>query len=727
MTPLDLNAIYNLLPAVYRIRDANLALQSGNTLDPADADQLKSLLQNLNNLNLSEQQTLALLQDKQQRGPLKSLIAILAEQIEVLQESLYQSYDDLFIETCQEWVVPYIGDLVGSKGLSDFPGTPYSLRAAVADTIGNRRRKGTAYGLEQLAHDVTGWPANIVEYFQLLCTTQFMNHIRPQNLSFAGVRRADWGLPETPFDTKARTADVRSISAGLGKFNIPNIGIYLWRLLAEPMKNSPAFQVDAYRYKFDALGRDTPLFTAPPGEPVTGRRVTPLDVPMPISRHMLYAQHGSYYGQNLSVWIDPDGVSKPKHVRTCNLSDVTDASGNVIGWAHAPHHSIAIDPELGRIVFPSAGAPPTDVHVNYSYGFSAQMGGGPYSRPLDDTADVLLNVPTPYPTIQAAIDQANVEFSGGASSVIIEIGNSEYYRETPSIKLPEGASLAIQAADSMRPVLLLSGHFKIRGDQNSSMELNGLMIAGGEVTAPAHDGANKNLLTTLTISHCTLAPLPVPIGSPPAHLEIVKPTLYSDAQDLSIEIDNSITGPLRISPENTVTITASIVDAGGSAEVAYGYPEAADDFGAPLTITASTVIGKVATRQMTLASDTIFLANLTEHDGWVAPVNVERLQQGCVRFSYVPPGSQVPRAFRCYPGPNDTSPTAPAFTSLRFGDPGYCQLTPQSGAAILQGADNQSEMGAFNGLYQPQRVANLNTMLEDYLRFGLQAGIFFAT
>ena len=36
--------------------------------------------------------------------------------------------------------MPYIGDLVGSKGLSDFPGTPYSLRAAVADTIGNRHR-----------------------------------------------------------------------------------------------------------------------------------------------------------------------------------------------------------------------------------------------------------------------------------------------------------------------------------------------------------------------------------------------------------------------------------------------------------------------------------------------------------------------------------------------------------------------------------------------------------
>jgi hypothetical protein len=721
MTPLDLNAIYNLLPSVYRIRDANLALQSGNTLDPADADQLASLLQNLNSLTPSQQQALATLQDKQQRGPLKSLIAILAEQIEVLQESLYQSYDDLFIETCQEWVVPYIGDLVGSKGLSDFPGTPYSLRAAVADTIGNRRRKGTAYGLEQLAHDVTGWPANIVEYFQLLCTTQFMNHIRPQNLSFADVRRADWGLPETPFDTKARTADVRSISSRLGKFNIPNIGIWLWRLLAEPMKNSPAFQVDAYRYKFDPLGRDMPMFTEPPGTPVMGRRVTPLDVPMPISRHMLYANFSSYYGKNLSLWIDAS-----KHVRACNLSDVTDASGNVIGWAHAPHHSIAIDPQLGRIAFPSSAPPPSNVHVNYSYGFSAQMGGGPYSRPLDDTADVLLHVPTDFTTIQAAIDEAAIEFSGGATSVIIEIGDSEYYRETPTIELPEGASLTIQAADTMRPVLLLTGDFEIRGDQNSSIELNGLLIAGGAVTAPAHDGANPNLLTTLTISHCTLAPLPVPVGSPPAHLEVIEPALHSEAQDLTIEIDNSITGPLRISAENTVTITACIVDAGGSAEVAYADP-GGNDFGAPLTITACTVIGKVATRQMTLASDTIFLAGLTEDDHWTAPVNVERLQQGCVRFSYVPPGSQVPRAFRCYPGPSDTSPTAPAFTSLRFGDPGYCQLAPQSGAAILQGADNQSEMGAFNGLYQPQRVANLNTILEDYLRFGLQAGIFYAT
>ena len=43
-----------------------------------------------------------------------------------------------------------------------------------------RRRKGTAAMLEQLARDVTGWDARAVEYFELLATTQYMNHRRPR-------------------------------------------------------------------------------------------------------------------------------------------------------------------------------------------------------------------------------------------------------------------------------------------------------------------------------------------------------------------------------------------------------------------------------------------------------------------------------------------------------------------------------------------------------------------
>jgi hypothetical protein len=126
----DVTPIYNLLPAIYRIRDA------------------------------------------EQGEPLKGLLSVIAEQVAVLDESLAQSYDDLFIETCAPWVVPYIGDLIGYRTIKGVPTKISSPRAQVANTIGYRRRKGTASMLEQLARDVTGWDARVVEFFQLLATTQ---------------------------------------------------------------------------------------------------------------------------------------------------------------------------------------------------------------------------------------------------------------------------------------------------------------------------------------------------------------------------------------------------------------------------------------------------------------------------------------------------------------------------------------------------------------------------
>src|ERR1044071_6333299 len=129
----DVETIYKLLPAIYRLRDAR-----------ADGEP----------------------------GAIKSLIEVIAREVGVLEEDLAQLYDDQFIETCAEWVVPYIGDLLGARGVHSVSHATFSQRAYVANTIGYRRRKGTAAMLEQLAHDVTGWTANVVEFFQLLATTQ---------------------------------------------------------------------------------------------------------------------------------------------------------------------------------------------------------------------------------------------------------------------------------------------------------------------------------------------------------------------------------------------------------------------------------------------------------------------------------------------------------------------------------------------------------------------------
>ena len=48
---------------------------------------------------------------------LRALLAIVEEQLDLLEADVERLYDDWFIETCQEWVVPYIGDLLGVRGL----------------------------------------------------------------------------------------------------------------------------------------------------------------------------------------------------------------------------------------------------------------------------------------------------------------------------------------------------------------------------------------------------------------------------------------------------------------------------------------------------------------------------------------------------------------------------------------------------------------------------------
>ena len=174
------------------------------------------------------------IRDYEQGEPLKALLTVIAEQAAVLEEDLAQNYDDHFIETCAEWVAPYIGDLIGyravhnSEDVRKVVSGVSSPRAEVANTIGYRRRKGTVIALEQIAYDVTGWPAHVVEFFQRLATTQYMNHLRPDNRSpYVGGLTRDiltgdlckqprplWEPLErldTPFETLAHTLDVRRI------------------------------------------------------------------------------------------------------------------------------------------------------------------------------------------------------------------------------------------------------------------------------------------------------------------------------------------------------------------------------------------------------------------------------------------------------------------------------------------------------------------------------------
>ena len=170
--------LFHLVPAVYRLRDAQIA-QTMQLLTPAEQTELASLQTQATPLTDDQKALLTELTAKQARGPLQSLLMVIDEQLAAFAEDLDQFYDDLFIETCAKWVIPYIGDLIGYQSIRGITPSVDNPRTEVAETISLRRRKGTVLVLEQLARDVTGWGAQALEFFQVLGDTQYMKHVRP--------------------------------------------------------------------------------------------------------------------------------------------------------------------------------------------------------------------------------------------------------------------------------------------------------------------------------------------------------------------------------------------------------------------------------------------------------------------------------------------------------------------------------------------------------------------
>jgi len=156
------------------------------------------------------------IRDYEQGEPLKGLFEVIAREAGIVEDDIAGLYENWFIETCDEWVVPYIGDLLGVRGMHTIESIPdFSMRAYVANTLRYRRRKGTAPVLEQLAIDTTGWKARVVEFFKLLGTTQNVNHIRLHNTVTPDMRCINkLELLNTAFDTISHTIDVSGCSCG---------------------------------------------------------------------------------------------------------------------------------------------------------------------------------------------------------------------------------------------------------------------------------------------------------------------------------------------------------------------------------------------------------------------------------------------------------------------------------------------------------------------------------
>lgn len=680
------DSVYKLLPAVYRIRDA-------------------------------------------ERGYLlRAFLRLIASQVKIAKEGIDRLWDDLFIETCDDWIIPYIGDLIGNNPLHDIE---RPSRADVAKTIYYRRRKGTLPMLEELARDVTGWGCHAVEFFQMISWAQNLNHLRLHSKGCPDIRDLNtMDLVDTAFDSVSHTVDVRAIKQNEGWYNTRNIGFFLWRLRSYPLENVQARPVSGsgdYRFHFSPLGNPVPLFHHPLREGDEIGLAGEIHVPGPIRPAAFHFHTENYYGSGRSVHITKDGTPiKPQDILCKNLKN----------WDR-PLEKVGVDVTRGRIAF-ATGEEPSEVIVSYYHGFGADVGGGQYERrstltdpknaDWEKTVRQLPENPDEVTTISAALEDWK---DSDKPKGIIHIADNGTYQESIQIELADDRWLAIEAKNNQRPTLRLtgSGALEVIGNHpTAGLTLNGLLIEGAIDL--------QDSLGELQILHCTLVPgLSMNEDGEPVHPDAPSIQAATSNLSLAIEIHDSIVGALRLPADMTrLTVGDCILDALG--EVAIALTGTNDQVGPPTVLERSTILGKVWVKELILATEVIF----------DQPVYVERTQMGCVRFSYVPPDSQTPRRYRCQPDLalaeragawDDELPEAekalvrarlqPGFTSLHHGDPGYAQLNLNCAEEIRTGAEDGSEMGAFSHLRQPQREANLRIRLEEYLPFRLEAGLVYVT
>ena len=509
----------------------------------------------------------------------------LESEFRIVEQDIDALYDNWFIETCDDWVVPYIASQIGVYNSDDirklFPGQ----RRQVADTIAYRRRKGMVAILEHVLRDVTGWNVRLLEYDQLLSLTSLLRNIADRS-RFVDLHHAtELTMLGSPFETTAHTIDIRRIApettndepqsrALQGKYSPDNIGVFLWRLQSYLMTLVPAGAITRMGerdlpsgcFTFDPLGRDMPLFTQAQAVTSLTERPNAINLPGPIT-HVAFADDlKAYRAQHHHITADEDLFTEEDFSRNslyygperslCVLLNgqpippIAVIGADLSQWnpplesSHEREHMVAIDVELGRLCLLHK-TPPTandTVEVNYCYGFSGDLGGGSYTRP---------SLPTPTPrqrinvlkggkvsTLSQALKEWETRYSTWAQQhpadddaqanrprYTIHFVDNGFYDEEITIGLPKNADLVIEATDGVRPVI--HGALTVNSEQGSvHLQLNGLLIDGK---------LEINGSLNLEILHCTL----MPHGLEAKHHAL-------NTAPTQITIDHSIIGPIHL-------------------------------------------------------------------------------------------------------------------------------------------------------------------------------------
>jgi hypothetical protein len=514
-------------------------------------------------------------------GPLREMVNRIGATAAALRRSADRLWEDQSIETCDDWVIPYIGDLLDTRLILGLDAR--GQRLDVANTIDYRLRKGTLGVLEQIASDISGWDAKAVEFFRRLGRTRHgldppIGPVAAANSPLGQLQRAEGlvgvltrtgiggfadlrnvqgaGKSRTAFDEFFHTADMRR---GLGLFgwqNIPHLGVFVWRLLSlqvgpvtpVAVKGCPGW------YTFDPTGRDIPLFAPSRTAVAFGDGwVSPVEgeLPGPISQVLLDADIARQ-DQGLSLY--------PKAMRIDERLSLSPPDDEPLSpTLPLKKSALQLRPERGRFAY-FTSPPAPDLLATYHYGFPSQIGAGPYDRRGQAVA-----VPTPDPPLKLT-GGGNVLTSNAPAAGTVTLTDSLTYAGAADLVVT--GQLTLRADNHQRPLVRLNpgAPWKITGaTPDARLTLDGLFVSGNDIVLEGQFAA-------VTLSCCTLDPgsasgaeLPTgPQASPPQPLylsaadgrDLVPTRLLIRAAVTNLVVDRCVLGPVRAESPGVVETAA---------------------------------------------------------------------------------------------------------------------------------------------------------------------------
>ncbi|WP_426610536.1 hypothetical protein [Bradyrhizobium sp. McL0616] len=517
------------------------------------------------------------------KGPLRELADRIGGTAAELRRGMDRLWEDQSIETCDDWVIPYIAELVDTRLILGLDAR--GQRLDVANTIDYRRRKGTLSVLEQIASDISGWDAKAIEFFRRLARTRHgldpaigpaatatsdLGQLqRAEGLigpvtrtpigGFADLRNVDGARQSrTAFDEFFHTADTRAGQGLYGWQNIPHLGVFVWRLLS--LAVGPVTPVAVQNcpnwWCFDPTGRDIPLFAAPRTAAAFGDSwVPPVEgqLPGPISQALLNADltngaAGLRLYPNALCVFEQLGISPP---------DIEPIEPTLPLKASA----LQLRPERGRLFYSTS--PPAEALVTtYHYGFPSLIGAGPYDRRGQAFAPS-----TPPPALA---------FTGGGAELTAVLPRAGTIMVTDSLTydgvsdLTVTGALTIASGNNQRPLIRLGAAkpwIITGGSANAVLNLDGLFISGQDIVLTGQFASVTITCSTLDPGNAATASVSdAPTSSPLLPLFQVsadgrdlRPThLWITGEINTLTIDRCVLGPVRtVTPGAVETMTIS--------------------------------------------------------------------------------------------------------------------------------------------------------------------------